>query len=302
MSSDKDINYRKEVIVILVLIILFNLILNSFSIRLPFELIYGPILFYLQRLNVGRTMRPIEVIGHAIPFILISILDVEPVVYLIAIVMSLITYGVVIWRTAHHTECDPQSQQLIFQLNLNNFAIAAFIAFQVLLHFEIVRAEDIGFNLNIFVLGLQVLAVLILLIHLFSSVYGQEKDPVATIDTSSSALDRITLSRYAAQIESGFKSKQLHLRSSLSLDDLSKELDIPKHHLSRVFSLHYNKPYYQYVAEARIEEAISKLESGENLTLESLAYECGFNSKTTFNKYFKEIVGQTPSEYRNRTI
>ncbi len=94
MSSDKDINYRKEVIVILVLIILFNLILNSFSIRLPFELIYGPILFYLQRLNAGRTMRPIEVIGHAIPFILISILDVEPVVYLIAIVTSLITYGV----------------------------------------------------------------------------------------------------------------------------------------------------------------------------------------------------------------
>jgi len=34
------------------------------------------------------------------------------------------------------------------------------------------------------------------------------------------------------------------------------------------------------------------------LKIESLAYSCGFNSKTSFNKYFKEKTGFTPSEYQ----
>ncbi|NQY11810.1 MAG: AraC family transcriptional regulator [Flavobacteriales bacterium] len=35
----------------------------------------------------------------------------------------------------------------------------------------------------------------------------------------------------------------------------------------------------------------------KKLTLLALALECGFNSKTTFNTFFKKATGQTPSEY-----
>ncbi len=38
------------------------------------------------------------------------------------------------------------------------------------------------------------------------------------------------------------------------------------------------------------------------ITIESLAYECGFNSKTTLNKYFKELTGLVPSQYRLHII
>jgi len=36
-----------------------------------------------------------------------------------------------------------------------------------------------------------------------------------------------------------------------------------------------------------------------NLTLLGIAMECGFNSKASFNRIFKQLAGQTPTEYIN---
>jgi AraC-like DNA-binding protein len=68
-----------------------------------------------------------------------------------------------------------------------------------------------------------------------------------------------------------------------------------------LFNDYLGKSFYRIIAEYRIENAICILkEKGDSLTIEALAYESGFSSKTSFNKYFKEITGYLPSEYRNR--
>ena len=59
------------------------------------------------------------------------------------------------------------------------------------------------------------------------------------------------------------------------------------------------KSFYVLVSEYRINYAKEILKEDNNITIESLAYECGFNSKSTFNKYFKEQTGYSPSEYRS---
>jgi len=48
-----------------------------------------------------------------------------------------------------------------------------------------------------------------------------------------------------------------------------------------------------------VEEACRILSSGHNkkLKLESLRYDCGFQSKTTFYEAFKKFTGKTPTEY-----
>ena len=57
--------------------------------------------------------------------------------------------------------------------------------------------------------------------------------------------------------------------------------------------------FYEFVNKYRVEEFKYRLqrEDSDKFTLLGLAYECGFNSKSTFNHTFKKFTGQTPKEY-----
>lgn len=120
---------------------------------------------------------------------------------------------------------------------------------------------------------------------------------------ANSGLDEKQIRFYTQQINHYFNEQQAFLRSDLSLDVLSKELNIPKHYFSQLFNSHIGKSFYSFVAEYRIGYAIQFMqkESGK-LKIESLAYACGFNSKTSFNRYFKNITGYTPIEYLNQQV
>lgn len=91
----------------------------------------------------------------------------------------------------------------------------------------------------------------------------------------------------------------LHRQNDLSIDDLAAKLDVHSNYLSQVINDREKKNFYDFVNQYRIAE-FKKLASdpkNRNLTLLALAFECGFNSKSSFNRYFKKATGQTPSEY-----
>lgn len=113
-----------------------------------------------------------------------------------------------------------------------------------------------------------------------------------------SGLHREQVERYMEKLRIYFSDQESFINPNLSLEMLSKDLDIPKHHFSLLFNQHLGKNFYNYVAEHRINYAIQRLqdENGK-LKIESLAYACGFNSKTAFNRYFKLITGSTPLQY-----
>ncbi|MGK6352370.1 helix-turn-helix domain-containing protein [Parapedobacter sp. DT-150] len=104
----------------------------------------------------------------------------------------------------------------------------------------------------------------------------------------------------AETLEKELDRTRLFLNPSVSLDMLAQQTDIPRHQLTHVFQEHYHQSFYQFIAAARIRYAIKRmLELSDTMTLDSLSYECGFNSKTSFNKYFKAYTGMTPSQYRS---
>jgi AraC-like DNA-binding protein len=91
-----------------------------------------------------------------------------------------------------------------------------------------------------------------------------------------------------------------YLDSELTLNKLSEMLNVSIHNLSEVINSRLNKSYYDFINEYRVEEFKKKLAdpSSLNYNLISIAFDSGFNSKTSFNTIFKKMTGQTPSKYR----
>ncbi len=91
-----------------------------------------------------------------------------------------------------------------------------------------------------------------------------------------------------------------YLIAELTIQDLSSALNINKHHLTQVLNNNIGKNFFNYINEYRIEAVKKKISDKKfaHLTLLAIAYDCGFNSKSSFNNIFKQYTGLTPSEYK----
>lgn len=95
------------------------------------------------------------------------------------------------------------------------------------------------------------------------------------------------------------KQKAIYKNENLSLNELAKQLEVHPNHLSQVINEKEKKNFYNYINTLRIKEFIKLASMPENqkFTKSSLAFDCGFNSKSTFNKHFKAYTSKTPTEY-----
>ena len=91
-----------------------------------------------------------------------------------------------------------------------------------------------------------------------------------------------------------------YLIPELSLKSVSDELQISEKKLSYLLNQHMNVSFYDYINSLRVEEVKQKIldPSNSQYTLLAIALECGFNSKTSFNRTFQRFEGITPSKYK----
>lgn len=87
----------------------------------------------------------------------------------------------------------------------------------------------------------------------------------------------------------------------LTLEKLCALSKLPRHHISEALNQHLGKTFYQFLNDYRINAVLALLDKCRQKhvppAILSLAFEAGFNSKSTFNQYFKKNTGFTPSEY-----
>ena len=93
-----------------------------------------------------------------------------------------------------------------------------------------------------------------------------------------------------------------YLNHMASLEDLAKMIKYGKHHVSQVINEKLSRNFFELLAEYRVEEAkeILKADKENKITIENLADEVGYNSKSAFNNAFKKLTGKTPSEFREK--
>jgi AraC-like DNA-binding protein len=88
-----------------------------------------------------------------------------------------------------------------------------------------------------------------------------------------------------------------HKNEELSLADVAKTAGASVFHFCKVFHKATGLTFTDYVARIRLEDARTRL-LNPNLRVSEIAYDVGFQSLTQFNRTFKRVFGQSPSEFR----
>ncbi len=108
---------------------------------------------------------------------------------------------------------------------------------------------------------------------------------------------------YLEKLISYVEEKKPYLDRDLSIQDLSDTTGIPRHHITQVLNEKHKKNFFTFINEYRVKEVIARFSDpkNNNFTILAIAYDSGFNSKTTFNSIFKSQTGMTPSEFREKS-
>ncbi len=98
-----------------------------------------------------------------------------------------------------------------------------------------------------------------------------------------------------------FEKQKPYLDTQLTIETLAKQFDTNRTYLSQLINNNTNLNFNHFINKYRVNFAINMLSDPKfyNLSIEGIAQNSGFNSKSTFNSAFKNIVGITPSYFRD---
>jgi AraC-like DNA-binding protein len=108
----------------------------------------------------------------------------------------------------------------------------------------------------------------------------------------------------AEKLKEYMNLKKPHMNPDLCLKDLAEQLNVYPHYVTQILNTLFNQNFYDFVNTYRVNEAKKLLKEGvdksNKVPVITIAYDCGFNSKSSFNRIFKQKIGITPSEYREK--
>ena len=97
-----------------------------------------------------------------------------------------------------------------------------------------------------------------------------------------------------------FEETNLYTQPQLKLSDVAQKMNVPPHQLSQIINKYHGRAFYDFVATYRVNLLKERLTDANKrqFTILSLGMECGFNSKASLNRVFKEHTGLTPSQFQ----
>ena len=146
----------------------------------------------------------------------------------------------------------------------------------------------------------------IAMIILFIAYYGMVSPELFKIAPlvqnkkyAQSKLSSKDLEALKLRLEQLMEEKKPYLNRKLLKTELAEMLGISSPEMARLLNESIGMNFFEYINYHRIKEfvALAQTEQAQQLTFFGLAQEAGFNSKTTFNKSFKKLMGSSPKEY-----
>lgn len=297
--------------------------LLGFEIALPF--IHGPFLFLYIALLTGRKIAKLKCFLHFVPAILIYL--VLSKFFLLSVAEKILVYenqgaGYITILKIIHFAVIPSgvvyivlsllllkehrrniSDQLSYSEKINLSWVNKLIAGMGVIWLSVLFGNDITtftcVDLFILYIGYFGVKQVGIFSNKLESHTNHSKEINSPFKYQKSAIGEELLSEIHLDLLKLMDQKKLFKDPGLSLNDLARQLNVHANTLSQVINTLENKNFYDYINELRINEfnMIVAYPENQKFTLLSLAYEVGFNSKTSFNRNFKKITGLSPTAY-----
>jgi AraC-like DNA-binding protein len=102
-----------------------------------------------------------------------------------------------------------------------------------------------------------------------------------------------------ATLDKIIKDKSLHHKTRLSLNDLATETGLNTREISRAINQSANCSFCDYINKLRVDDLKEKLlhNTGNKTAVLAMAFDVGFNSKSSVNSIFKRETGTTPTQF-----
>ncbi|WP_417352323.1 helix-turn-helix domain-containing protein [Flavobacterium alkalisoli] len=302
---------------------------------IPFFLCYGPFMYFAVKSLINDDFVKRKLYLHYAPSFVAMIvylvmaevpllrgyLYMYNIVLFLSIAFSLTYYsGWILFYENEKHEDNPLANKLIkisaFVLTCMSVTMMVFISNQFMMgqtvDFEVVASILYCSSLFLILLGFRYK------VHVFVSYfkgnneenYKKEikenpEDPTSDMIVimnrqkySKSALNESVFEDYEEKLLYLFEEEKVYLDNEISLEVLAERMKLSKHHLTQLFNVYIGENFNQFINKYRIDYSCSLLQTTDGqLTMEEVAFESGFNSKVSFNRHFKNIMGCTPTDY-----
>ena len=127
-----------------------------------------------------------------------------------------------------------------------------------------------------------------------------ESTPTLKPKYATSSLKDVEKEKLIKRLTNSMENEKPYLNENLTLKELANKLETSPNNLSQIINEKFNRNFYEFINEYRISEVKSLLADPDysHYSILGIAFESGFNSKSTFNSVFKQFTGKTPSEFR----
>ena len=302
----------------------------------PGMFLIGPLFYlYVSSLSIEEFTLSPRLLYHLIPFIVVvvhrSIVGGVPMskyfiyneIYFLLVVVSLSIYWFQSLKLIlGHRKNIPYHFSNYTQKNSLTWLIFVLTAFFVIyvIHFFVSSMHRI-FGVNIinipaYYVNFTVFSFIMIFFGINqTAIYKSSKG-----ETRKSLLRPISKEQETKLVQSSLNNKQIEelteivfdylknekpfLNPDFSLQMMADDLSMSRQKLSLVINLNQQKNFYKLINEFRIEEVKEKLldPNYKHFTILGIGLECGFNSKSSFNRIFKTETGLTPTEYKSRFV
>ena len=126
-----------------------------------------------------------------------------------------------------------------------------------------------------------------------------ETAPPSEEKTERHTMPNEELSLLKRQLMELMNNEKPYLNAQLTLAELAEKASMTSHNLSRVINEGFSRNFYDFVNSYRVEAFKKEIEQKQHMqkTLLAIAYEVGFNSKSSFNRSFNKLTNMSPSKY-----
>ena len=304
----------------------------------PLLFLFGPLLYlYIGSLTIENFRLKPKSFTHLIPFVVIcihrSLVNVVPItsssdltenphyiynkIYYSFFILSLLVYWFLSLKLVlnhrknipyHFSNYTPRNT-----LNWSIFVLSLFLIFFIADFSMYYIRKILQIEIPVFTLLPVNLTLFTFIIILFGTnqtviypgIKNAQKEDFLKDENSVLKSDRKLLNEKQKEtlsetVNQYLKDKKPYLNPEYSLQMMADDLSISREKLSYLINSGQQKNFYKLINEFRVEEVKKKLlnPNFKHYTVLGVGLDCGFNSKTSFNRIFKEETGLTPSEYK----